>query len=68
MSGHHVDDIDSIPGHEITKLNREEIQSLFDQQIEGIMKRIIEQLDWMSENGRTEQVVSLIAVRNPDTN
>lgn len=65
MSDQHVDSIDSIPGYEITELNREEIQSLFDQQIEGIMKRIIEQLDWMSENGRTEQVVSLIVLIDP---
>ncbi|KAF7554373.1 hypothetical protein G7Z17_g2975 [Cylindrodendrum hubeiense] len=39
---------------------KEEIQSLFDTQIEGIMKRITEQLDWMSENGRTEQVEYMI--------
>ncbi|KAH7126111.1 hypothetical protein EDB81DRAFT_203545 [Dactylonectria macrodidyma] len=39
---------------------KEEIQSLFDQQIEGIMKRILEQLDWLSGNGRTEQVEYMI--------
>ncbi|KAF7554297.1 hypothetical protein G7Z17_g3034 [Cylindrodendrum hubeiense] len=39
---------------------KEEIQSLFDQQIEGIMNRITEQLDWLSDNGRTEQVEYMI--------
>ncbi|KAH7115505.1 hypothetical protein B0J13DRAFT_514682 [Dactylonectria estremocensis] len=40
--------------------SQEEIQSLFDMQIEGIMKRIKEQLDWMSENGISEQVEYMI--------
>ncbi|KAH8880209.1 hypothetical protein GQ53DRAFT_737405 [Thozetella sp. PMI_491] len=34
-----------------------EIQSLFDVQIEGIRKKVMEQLDWLTANGRPEQVV-----------
>ncbi|KAF3065460.1 hypothetical protein CFAM422_009516 [Trichoderma lentiforme] len=37
-----------------------EIQSLFDVQIDGIMKRITEQLNWLSEHGHTEQVDYMI--------
>lgn len=44
---------------------RAEIQSLFDVQIDGIMKRITEQLNWLSEHGHTEQVVS-VASSNED--
>lgn len=39
-------------------VTREEIQSLFDAQIDGIMRRIREQLDWISEAGLQEHVVS----------
>lgn len=38
--------------------DREEIQGLFDTQIEGIMELIKEQLDWMKNNNIAEQVVS----------
>ncbi|RFU80066.1 hsp70 family chaperone [Trichoderma arundinaceum] len=37
-----------------------EIQSLFDIQIEGIMKRITEQLNWLSEHGQPQQVEYMI--------
>ncbi|KAG5980824.1 hypothetical protein E4U55_003578 [Claviceps digitariae] len=37
-----------------------EIQALFDQQIEGIMKQAREQLDWLLEKGMTEQVEFII--------
>ncbi|KAL6857292.1 hypothetical protein J3F83DRAFT_763650 [Trichoderma novae-zelandiae] len=37
----------------------EEIQSLFDAQVDGIMKRITEQLDRLTENGYTQQVFCL---------
>ncbi|VUC31020.1 unnamed protein product [Clonostachys rosea] len=39
---------------------KEEVQSLFDAQIEGMMRRIREQLDWISEAGMQEQVEYLI--------
>uniref|UniRef100_A0A0B7KIY5 Hsp70 family chaperone n=1 Tax=Bionectria ochroleuca TaxID=29856 RepID=A0A0B7KIY5_BIOOC len=39
---------------------KEEIQSLFDAQIDGMMRRIREQLDWISEAGLQEQVEYLI--------
>ncbi|UNI23980.1 hypothetical protein JDV02_009765 [Purpureocillium takamizusanense] len=38
----------------------QEIQGLFDAQFEGVMKRIMEQLDWLSENGSSEQVNFII--------
>ncbi|KAK5999197.1 hypothetical protein PT974_01588 [Cladobotryum mycophilum] len=38
----------------------EEIQSLFDVQIDGIMKRITEQLNWLSDNKNTQQVDYMI--------
>jgi len=38
--------------------NRHEIQSLFDPQVEGIAKKIIEELDWLRDNGHPQQVVS----------
>jgi hypothetical protein len=34
-----------------------EIQSLFNAQIKGVMKQTMEQLDWLSDNGMTDQVV-----------
>lgn len=37
--------------------NSQEIQALFDQQIEGIAKKISEELDWLRDRGRPEQVV-----------
>lgn len=37
---------------------REEIQALFDVQIQGILGQIKDQLDWMQRNGKMEQVVS----------
>ncbi|KAL7940953.1 hypothetical protein V8C42DRAFT_201089 [Trichoderma barbatum] len=41
-------------------LDRAEIQALFDVQIDGIMKRIMEQLNWLSEHGHSEQVDYMI--------
>jgi hypothetical protein len=38
--------------------DREEIKSLFDPQVEGIMVRVAEQLDWMSSNAPGFQVFS----------
>ncbi|KAM0252777.1 hypothetical protein ACHAQJ_007615 [Trichoderma viride] len=38
----------------------EEIQSLFDMQVEGVMKRITEQLDWLSQHFPTEQVEYMV--------
>ncbi|OAQ94032.1 Hsp70 family chaperone [Purpureocillium lilacinum] len=37
-----------------------EIQCLFDAQFEGVMKRVTEQLDWLLENGSSEQVNFII--------
>ncbi|KAH8121282.1 hypothetical protein ACSS6W_004291 [Trichoderma asperelloides] len=37
-----------------------EIQSLFEMQIEGIMKRITEQLNWLSEHYPTQQVEYMV--------
>lgn len=39
------------------KEDRLEIQSLFDAQIEGVMKQTTEQLNWLKENGMPDQVV-----------
>jgi len=36
----------------------QEIQSLFDPQVEGIVKKIIEELDWLRDNGHPQHVVS----------
>ena len=36
---------------------RQEIQALFDVQIEAITRRIRERLDWLAEKGHREQVV-----------
>ncbi|KAJ6438718.1 Hsp70 family chaperone [Purpureocillium lavendulum] len=38
----------------------QEIQGLFDVQFEGVMKRITEQLDWLSQSGSSEQVNFII--------
>lgn len=35
------------------------MQSLFDPHVEGIMKKIYEQLDWMLANGINRPIVSL---------
>jgi hypothetical protein len=43
--------------HSLTR-DREEIQALFDVQIQGILGQIKDQLDWMQRNGKMEQVVS----------
>ncbi|EEU42885.1 uncharacterized protein NECHADRAFT_63182 [Fusarium vanettenii 77-13-4] len=40
--------------------NREEIQALFDVQIEGVMSRIKEQLEWMREKGMKDQVEYMV--------
>lgn len=40
-------------------MRRLEIQSLFDAQIEGVMKQTMDQLNWLSDNGKAEQVVCL---------
>jgi hypothetical protein len=49
------------PGSSLNEIrltvNRQEIQSLFEPQIEGIVKRITEQLDWLKDNGLPQQVV-----------
>ncbi|KAK4122039.1 hypothetical protein N657DRAFT_622632 [Parathielavia appendiculata] len=37
-----------------------EIQALFDQQIEGIAKKIIEELDWLRDSGCPEQVQHMV--------
>lgn len=37
-----------------------EISALFDVQIEGIMKRIRDQLDWLSSHGHPQQVVRFV--------
>ncbi|KID83298.1 Hsp70 family chaperone [Metarhizium guizhouense ARSEF 977] len=37
-----------------------EIQSLFDVQVEGVMKQTIEQLNWLSEHGKVDQVEFVI--------
>ncbi|KAK0648207.1 hypothetical protein B0T16DRAFT_327490 [Cercophora newfieldiana] len=37
-----------------------EIQSLFDPQVEGIAKKIIEELDWLRDNGHPQQVQHMI--------
>ncbi|KXX80591.1 Chaperone protein HscA [Madurella mycetomatis] len=38
----------------------QEIQALFDQQIEGIAKKITEELDWLRDSGRPEQVQHMV--------
>lgn len=38
--------------------HRNEIQALFDVQLEGIIGRIKEQLDWITETGLLDHVVS----------
>jgi hypothetical protein len=43
---------------------RQEIQSLFDSQIEGILKKIIEQLDWLRDHVNPKKVVG--ALENSD--
>ncbi|CAI4219292.1 unnamed protein product [Parascedosporium putredinis] len=40
--------------------SRQEIQSLFDQQIVGIMNKIVEQLDWLKANHPSQQVHYMI--------
>ncbi|KAJ3521677.1 hypothetical protein NM208_g13185 [Fusarium decemcellulare] len=45
-----------IMGTQLLTESREEIQALFDVQIEGVMGRIKEQLDWMREKGMKDQV------------
>ncbi|KAK2591513.1 hypothetical protein QQS21_010788 [Conoideocrella luteorostrata] len=40
--------------------SKQEIQSLFDTQIEGVMKQTTEQLNWLSANGKTDQVEFVI--------
>ncbi|KAM0331587.1 hypothetical protein ACHAQA_003266 [Verticillium albo-atrum] len=40
--------------------SRQEIQSLFDPQIERIVEKIIEQLDWLKSNNQPQQVVSVL--------
>ncbi|KZL70401.1 Hsp70 family chaperone [Colletotrichum tofieldiae] len=39
---------------------KEEIMSLFEVQIEGIMQRIKEQLDWLSNSGKPQQIGHMI--------
>ncbi|RTE84560.1 hypothetical protein BHE90_000855 [Fusarium euwallaceae] len=39
---------------------KDEIQALFDVQIEGVMSRIKEQLDWMREKGMKDQVEYMV--------
>ncbi|PHH83882.1 hypothetical protein CDD83_2874 [Cordyceps sp. RAO-2017] len=41
-------------------VTKEEIQSLFDAQIEGVKKCIKEQLDWLSENGDQEDRLEFV--------
>ncbi|KXH67065.1 hypothetical protein CSAL01_11395 [Colletotrichum salicis] len=40
--------------------SKEEISSLFEVQIEGIMRRIKEQLDWLGTNGQPQQVDHMV--------
>ncbi|KAM7216812.1 hypothetical protein V8F06_007789 [Rhypophila decipiens] len=38
----------------------QEIQSLFDPQVEGIVKKIVEELDWLRDTGRPQQVQHMV--------
>ena len=42
----------------LTYTASQEIQSLFDPQVEGILKKVTEQFDWLKNNGHPQQVVS----------
>lgn len=44
------------PNH--SQRHRHEIQSLFDPQVEGIVKKVIEELDWLRDTNNPNQVVS----------
>lgn len=47
-------------GESANMANRQEIQSLFDPQVEGIVKKIIEELEWLRETGRPQQVQHMV--------
>ncbi|KAJ2899464.1 hypothetical protein MKZ38_003021 [Zalerion maritima] len=40
--------------------SHQEIQSIFDPQIEGVIQRVQEQLDWMKDQGLTQQVQYMV--------
>jgi hypothetical protein len=48
-----------------TAFYRHEIQALFDQQVQGIVKKITEELDWLTQSGHSEQVVGTLPKRSP---
>ncbi|CAG9951202.1 unnamed protein product [Clonostachys rosea f. rosea IK726] len=47
-------------GRMLFSKTREEIQQLFDSQIEGMIKKIREQLDWITQSGMREQLAYMI--------